>query len=107
MYGPTAVDPDVQAVIVSEETRGGASASAFLRLSDILRLLNSKHTSAVAEKRRENNLCQLDTYVINVITPESFLDVENISKEDMLKLKMGSTQIRRRLKERQDDAQKT
>jgi phosphopantetheine adenylyltransferase len=30
VYGPTATDPDVQAVLVSEETRGGAASSTSI-----------------------------------------------------------------------------
>jgi hypothetical protein len=35
-----------------------------------------------------------------VISPESILDPASVSKEDLAKSKIGSTQIRKRLRER-------
>ncbi|KAK9895896.1 Nucleotidylyl transferase [Cystobasidium minutum MCA 4210] len=80
VYGPTSTDPDVQGIIFSEESRKGAVA--------------------VAEIRKERNLSTLETFVINVISPEVVIDTDTVGKEEMLKAKMGSTHIRRRLRER-------
>ncbi|CAD6575905.1 MAG: hypothetical protein CYPHOPRED_005827 [Cyphobasidiales sp. Tagirdzhanova-0007] len=79
VYGPTATDPDVQGILVSEETRLGASS--------------------IAAKRAENSLSTLRMFVIKVISPRSVLD-DKTSAQDLVKIKIGSTAIRRRMKER-------
>lgn len=58
----------------------------------------------VAEIRKERNLSTLETFVIDVISPDYIIDTNNVGKEDMLKSKMGSTHIRRRLRERAEGA---
>lgn len=55
---------------------------------------------SVAEIRKERNLSTLETFVINVISPDVVIDTDTVGKEAMLKAKMGSTHIRRRLRER-------
>ena len=35
VYGPTAVDPNIQALVVSRETLAGASASTFHRVYSV------------------------------------------------------------------------
>lgn len=59
----------------------------------------------VAEKRREQDLNQLELFVIHVITPESVLDVSSVSRDEMLMVKMGSTQIRERLAQQTQQVQ--
>lgn len=58
----------------------------------------------VAEIRKERNLSTLETFVINVISPDVVIDTEQVGKEEMLKAKMGSTHIRRRLRERAEQS---
>ncbi|KAL5533106.1 hypothetical protein ACEPAF_4882 [Sanghuangporus sanghuang] len=73
VYGPTAVDPNIQALVVSKETLAGASA--------------------IAKFRKEKNLPELECFVIDVISATS----ANLDAEDMEMLreaKMSSTFIR-------------
>ncbi|KAH8117389.1 Nucleotidylyl transferase [Phellopilus nigrolimitatus] len=73
VYGPTAVDPNIQALVVSKETLGGASA--------------------IAKHREAKNLPALTCFVIDVIS----MTTENLDAEDMemlRKAKMSSTFIR-------------
>lgn len=85
VYGPTASDPDVQGILVSEETRKGASA--------------------IADVRSERGLSSLKLFVIKVIAPQKVLDGATTSREDMVKAKIGSTAIRARIRARQTQAQ--
>lgn len=62
---------------------------------------------AVAEIRKERNLPTLETFVINVISPDVVIDTEQVGKEEMLKAKMGSTQIRRRIRERAEQRKRS
>ncbi|KAI5124568.1 hypothetical protein M0805_003088 [Coniferiporia weirii] len=80
VYGPTAVDPNIQALVVSKETLAGASAIATLR--------------------EEKGLPALHCFVIDVISATSAnLEVEDV---DMLrKAKMSSTFIREWIARRQ------
>jgi pantetheine-phosphate adenylyltransferase len=74
VYGPTAYDPDISALVISEETRAGADAIDTLR--------------------KEKKLQPLDIFVIDVISDSSTLDASKL--ED----KMSSTKIRQQLAER-------
>jgi pantetheine-phosphate adenylyltransferase len=69
IYGPTAYDPEISALVISEETRTGADSIATLR--------------------NENNLQPLKVYIIDVIGDKS--------KVDKISEKMSSTKIRARL----------
>jgi len=73
VYGPTAVDPNIQALVVSKETLGGASA--------------------IAQHRKEHDLPALDCFVIDVISMTvANLEFENL---DLLRsAKLSSTYIR-------------
>ncbi|KAF8969624.1 hypothetical protein BDZ97DRAFT_1902409 [Flammula alnicola] len=73
VYGPTGWDPDIQALVVSRETLGGAEA--------------------IAKHREAHNLPALQTFLIDVISAtEMSLDHED---EDWLKAhKLSSTFIR-------------
>ncbi|GAA6014277.1 hypothetical protein JCM11491_005025 [Sporobolomyces phaffii] len=78
VYGPTATDPDIQALVVSEETRAGGDA--------------------INKLRSERSLSTLDTFVINLVsddgsTPTTELDDAN-SVKVAVETKMGSTGIR-------------
>lgn len=101
VYGPTSTDPDVQGIIFSEESRKGAVSGRSLCYT-----LPGRHFKliqlyfSVAEIRKDRNLSTLETFVINVIGPDVVIDTDTVGKEAMLKAKMGSTHIRRRLRER-------
>ncbi|KAM0790899.1 hypothetical protein ACM66B_004737 [Microbotryomycetes sp. NB124-2] len=73
-YGPTAYEPDIQALVVSEETRAGGEA--------------------VNKKRREQSLNELETLVIELVADDASTD-GGVSAAS----KLGSTGIRRWLHE--------
>jgi phosphopantetheine adenylyltransferase len=73
VYGPTAYDVEISAMVISEETRAGAQS--------------------VNQLRREKDMCQLDVFVIDVIGEQTGkLDIEQIAGG-----KMSSTRIREKL----------
>lgn len=73
VYGPTAYDPDISALVISEETRAGAGS--------------------IADLRWEKGLQPLEVFVIDVIgDQEGKLPVDKIAE-----VKMSSTKIRERL----------
>ncbi|KAK4050887.1 hypothetical protein OIV83_003309 [Microbotryomycetes sp. JL201] len=76
-YGPTAYEPDIQALVVSEETRAGGEA--------------------VNKKRREQSLNELDTLVIELVADDAKTD-GGVSAAS----KLGSTGIRRWLHEQEE-----
>ena len=73
VYGPTAYDPDISALVISEETRAGAKS--------------------IAELRKEKGLQELDVFVIDVIGDKT----NKVAIETMAEEKMSSTKIRQRL----------
>ncbi|GAA5833968.1 hypothetical protein JCM3766R1_002484 [Sporobolomyces carnicolor] len=94
VYGPTATDPDIEAIVVSEETRSGG---------DMINKLRS-----------ERSLSTLDTFVINLVSDDASaadttttssgeFDGESGSSSDAkvtVETKMGSTAIRKWISER-------
>lgn len=76
IYGPTAYDPEISAIVVSEETRAGAES--------------------VNKLRKEKDLQQLEMLVIDVIGEEK----GKVGLENMAQDKMSSTKIRERLAKR-------
>jgi pantetheine-phosphate adenylyltransferase len=78
VYGPTAYDPDISGLVISEETRSGAKR--------------------IAELRKERGLQQLDVYVIDVIGEQ----VGKVGMEKMAEDKMSSTKIRERLAQKRN-----
>lgn len=58
-----------------------------------------KGASAIAEKRAKDGLSTLELYVIKVISAEEVLPKE-MDKNELARCKMGSTAIRRGLRER-------
>ena len=77
VYGPTAYDPEISGLVISEETRAGAWS--------------------IAELRKEKGLQTLDVFVIDVIG-----DVGGkVGVEKMAEEKMSSTKIRERLVQKQ------
>ena len=73
VYGPTAYDPEISALVISEETRSGATS--------------------IAELRKKRGLQELDVFVIDVIGDK----VRKVRMETMAEEKMSSTKIRQRL----------
>ncbi|KAG0142619.1 hypothetical protein CROQUDRAFT_50056 [Cronartium quercuum f. sp. fusiforme G11] len=72
IYGPTANDPDIQAILVSRETISGANS--------------------INEIRHSKGLPKLEKYVIDVISPT---DVCLQDEKELKELKISSTEIRR------------
>ena len=74
VYGPTAYDPEISALVISEETKAGAKS--------------------IADLRKEKGLQELQVFIINdVIGEESGkLGIDKMAEE-----KMSSTKIRQRL----------
>jgi phosphopantetheine adenylyltransferase len=81
VYGPTAYDPEVSGLVVSEETRAGAKS--------------------IAELRKEKGLQPLEVFVINVIGDRE----GKVSVEKMAEAKMSSTKIRERLSRKVKETQ--
>jgi phosphopantetheine adenylyltransferase len=77
VYGPTAYDPEISGLVISEETRAGAHS--------------------IAELRKEKGLQTLDVFVIDVIGD----DGGKVGVEKMAEEKMSSTKIRERLVQKQ------
>jgi pantetheine-phosphate adenylyltransferase len=73
VYGPTAYDPDISALVISKETRAGAKS--------------------IADLRKEKGLRELDVFVIDVIGDKR----GKVPMETMAEEKMSSTKIRQRL----------
>ena len=73
VYGPTAYDPEISGLVISEETRAGAQS--------------------IAELRKEKGLQMLDVFVIDVIGDAG----GTVGVEKMAEEKMSSTKIRERL----------
>src|SRR5579871_370824 len=72
VYGPTAYDPEISALVISEETKAGADS--------------------IAQLRKERNLPSLDMYIIDVIG-----DTGKLQDHDIAELKLSSTKIRQHL----------
>ena len=77
VYGPTAYDPEISGLVISEETRAGAQS--------------------IAELRKEKGLQTLDVFVIDVIGDAG----GKVRVEKMAEEKMSSTKIRERLVQKQ------
>jgi len=77
VYGPTAYDPEISGLVISEETRAGAQS--------------------IAELRKEKGLQALDVFVIDVIGDAG----GKVTVDKMAEEKMSSTKIRERLARKQ------
>ncbi|GAA5990436.1 hypothetical protein JCM5350_007994 [Sporobolomyces pararoseus] len=90
VYGPTATEPDIEALVVSEETRSGAQA--------------------INKLRSERSLSTLETFVINLVSddasenPSSLNELDGVAKV-AVETKMGSTGIREWISKRQQQRQ--
>lgn len=101
VYGPTATDPNIQALVVSTETASGGKAGKCLMV--IVALLGGVFTcirAQVDKCREENGLPRLRTFVIDVISHSSHrLEAEDV--ETLKQAKMSSTYIRQWIVSRQ------
>lgn len=91
VYGPTAADPDIQALVVSKETLSGAAASTS-HTHALYAHFSSLHPT-VDKERAHKGFPTLHTFVIDVISSDSSkLDHEDA--EILKQTKMSSTFIR-------------
>jgi pantetheine-phosphate adenylyltransferase len=100
VYGPTATDPNIQALVVSKETASGGKAGKCLMTVvasfACIHLLVLK----VDKCRDEKGLPPLKTFVIDVISHSSGrLEAEDV--ETLKQAKMSSTYIRQWIVSRQ------
>ena len=93
VYGPTAVDPAIQALVVSKETLSGGAAGEFIPLASSNFQFRLWSSCTVDKKRKELGFPALETFVIEVISAKDVaLDSDN--SELLKKTKMSSTFIR-------------
>ena len=79
-FGPTITDPDISAIVVSAETRGGGKA--------------------VNDKRKEKGWKELEVFEVGVLDATPSQDEEADEKvKDGFADKISSTEIRRRIVE--------
>jgi pantetheine-phosphate adenylyltransferase len=101
VYGPTATDPNIQALVVSKETASGGKAGKCLMA--IIALPGGVLTcirAQVDKCREEKGLPRLRTFVIDVISHSSHrLEAEDV--ETLKQAKLGSTYIRQWIVSRQ------
>jgi pantetheine-phosphate adenylyltransferase len=101
VYGPTATDANIQALVVSKETASGGNAGKWLAV--FLHLLCGCADTVgvqVDQCRKEKGLPPLKRFVIDVISHSSHrLDVEDV--EALKQAKMSSTYIRQWIVSRQ------
>jgi pantetheine-phosphate adenylyltransferase len=101
VYGPTATDRNIQALVVSKETASGGNAGKWIMV--VVALLGGVLMcicDQVNECREEKGFPPLKTFVIDVISHSSHrLDVEDV--EAMKQAKMSSTYIRQWIVSRQ------
>jgi len=92
VYGPTAWDPDIQALVVSKETLSGADASTSK--SNSLIADDAVMTPLpVAKYRAQHNLPALQTFLIDVISSTT-ASLDHEDAEWLKKHKLSSTYIR-------------
>lgn len=101
IYGPTATDPNIQALVVSKETAsGGKAGECFMVVIALLRGVLMSIGDQVDKYREEKDFPPLKTFVIDVISHSSRrLDVEDV--EGLKQAKMSSTYIRQWIVSRQ------
>jgi pantetheine-phosphate adenylyltransferase len=98
VYGPTATDTNIQALVVSKETASGGKAGMWVAFpGGVLIFIGAQ----VDKCREEKGLPALKTFVIDVISHSSRrLDVEDV--ETLKQAKMSSTYIRQWIVSRQN-----
>ena len=100
IYGPTATDPEIEALVVSKETLEGANLSMCNSDICIISVLSSRHIILqynkcssiiiVNKERAFNALPPLEFAVIEVISSTS----TTLKDEDLKNLKLSSTFLR-------------
>ena len=108
VYGPTATDPDIQALVLSQETVAGGEASEsslfwFSFLGEEEEVVKENEADLdwsfllpflpVAKHRKEHDLSSLHTFIISVISHTTDEDLGDDGKK-MKEAKMSSTFIR-------------
>ena len=101
VYGPTAVDPNIQALVVSKETLSGGAASQFILPSPHCRFM-TWNSHAVDKKRKELGFPALETFVIAVISAKD-VALDSDDPELLKKTKISSTFIREWVANKQRD----
>ncbi len=100
VYGPTATDPNIQALVVSKETASGGKAGKCLMTVVALFGDVFMYSCQVDKCREEKGLPRLKTLVIDVISHRSHrLEAEDV--EALKQAKMSSTYIRQWIVSRQ------
>jgi pantetheine-phosphate adenylyltransferase len=102
VYGPTATDPNIQALVVSKETASGGRAGKCLMAIVSLGGVFMYICAQVDKRRGEKGLPRLRTFAIDVISHSSYrLEAEDV--ETLKQAKMSSTYIRQWIVSRQRD----
>lgn len=91
VYGPTGWDPDIQALVTSQETLDGAKLGVPFFSQNVLRLPDIHFP--VAAHRASHSLPPLQLFVIDVISSTSSY-LENGDTEWLKQNKLSSTYIR-------------
>jgi pantetheine-phosphate adenylyltransferase len=100
VYGPTATDPNIQALVVSKETASGGKAGKCFNGSCCIACMCSFIGVQVDKCREEKGLPPLKTFVIDVISHNSGqLEAEDV--EALKQAKMSSTYVRQWIVSRQ------
>jgi pantetheine-phosphate adenylyltransferase len=101
VYGPTATDPNIQALVVSKETASGGRAGKCLMVV----VACVSNGAQVNKCREEKSLPLLKTFVIDVISHSSGrLEAEDV--EELKQAKMSSTYIRQWIVSRQRERER-
>jgi pantetheine-phosphate adenylyltransferase len=101
VYGPTATDLNIQALVVSKETAfGGKAGKCLMTIHCVSRKGVHVYSFQVDKRREEKGLPQLRTFVIDVISHSSHrLEAEDV--ETLKQAKLSSTYIRQWIVSRQ------
>ena len=102
MYGPTAVDANIQALVVSKETLSGSAASRFISSHPSKLSVLNQSSCTVDKKRKELGFPALETFVIEVISAKD-VALDSDDAELLKKTKISSTFIREWITNKQRD----
>lgn len=103
IYGPTSVDPEITAIVVSEETRSGGEAGSFISSSSIpvsrCAIADVFLSPLVNKERAKKGLSTLEVFIIKLISSDAEVEDawEGMTAGDSkrgIEGKMGSTAIR-------------
>ena len=93
VYGPTAVDPNIQALVVSKETLSGGAASGLISPTPLKLPILTESSRTVDKKRNELGFPALETFVIEVISAKD-VALDGSDQKLLKKTKMSNTFIR-------------